>query len=168
MQPWMDQREIELISFYAAGKATMLEWGSGGSTLQFSALVGRYFSIEHNPEWQENLRAQLPANVDYRLVEAEWPHQGFQEAEPGQFEQYIVAIAEFGESEFDLVLVDGRARVNCALEAAKFLPRGGLLFFHDFWMRRRYLARCEELLEPYRLIEGITSTPQTLAVFERR
>ena len=168
MQPWMDRREIELISFYAAGKATMLEWGSGGSTLEFSALVGRYFSIEHNAEWQAKLREQLPPNVEYRLVDPGWPHEGFSQAEVGQFDEYIRGIVGFSVSEFDLILIDGRARIDCALEAAKFQPRGGLLFFHDFWLRRHYLVRCEELLEHYRIIEGITSTPQTLAVFERR
>ena len=64
--------------------------------------------------------------------------------------------------------MDVRVRLDCALEAAKWLPRGGLLFFHDFWIRRHYLVRCEELPEHDRIIGGITSSPQTLAFFEKR
>ena len=39
---------------------------------------------------------------------------------------------------FDLVLVDGRFRVACALHGAALLAPGGHLLVHDFWPRAAY------------------------------
>ena len=35
---------------------SMLEWGSGGSTIEFSQqYVKEYYSIEHNKEWHDKV-----------------------------------------------------------------------------------------------------------------
>ena len=61
-------------NFYCLTDETiMLEWGSGGSTLEFSSIVDKYYSIEHDKEWYKNISNKLksyPLNdVTYRYVE---------------------------------------------------------------------------------------------------
>jgi hypothetical protein len=70
---------------------------------------------------------------------------------------------------FDVCLVDGRARIECALAAAQWLKPRGWLLFHDWFPRSRYTSRLAELAPFYELREDLSvrDTSQTLAVFER-
>jgi hypothetical protein len=49
----------------------------------------------------------------------------------GDFEGYVKAIAECADDSLDLVLVDGRCRAACVLEAAAKVRPGGLLVLDD-------------------------------------
>ena len=53
MKVWMDNREKLLITKHFSPDKVMLEWGSGGSTIEFSPQLKKYYSIEHNKEWYE-------------------------------------------------------------------------------------------------------------------
>jgi len=61
MKAWMDQKEIDFVINYLkqTPEATMLEWGSGGSTIEFSNYVKYYHSIEHNLDWYVDVRKEL-------------------------------------------------------------------------------------------------------------
>ena len=50
------------------------------------------------------------------------------------------AVAERVRGEVDLVLVDGRFRVACALAGLARLAPGALVMVHDFWSRAAYRA----------------------------
>ena len=66
--PWMSQSEIQTIEKYLKPEFTMLEWGSGGSTLYFPKFVRKYYSIEHDMSWYDNISPKTPNNVDYHLI----------------------------------------------------------------------------------------------------
>ncbi len=57
--------------------------------------------------------------------------------EPGTFDEYVDAITTFPDETFDLVVVDGRARVECGRRAMDKVTRGGMLLLDDS-NRRRY------------------------------
>ncbi|MBC8147589.1 MAG: hypothetical protein H8E98_06345 [Bacteroidetes bacterium] len=59
MEAWMDQKEIDFVISYLTPNSTMLEWGSGGSTITFSNYVKLYYSIEHNLDWYVDVRKEL-------------------------------------------------------------------------------------------------------------
>jgi len=59
MKAWMDSREKELITKHFSPNKIMLEWGSGGSTIEFSPHVKKYYSIEHNKEWYEKVNNEV-------------------------------------------------------------------------------------------------------------
>ena len=65
-----------------------------------------------------------------------------------QLKDYVEAINKFGK--FDKILIDGRARVDCAKQALKHLKDGGIVFVHDFWKRKRY----KKILNWYKEIES--------------
>lgn len=69
LEPRLDPDEIEYLKTFLANKedgATMVEWGSGGSTAMFVKYftTGRLISIEHNHEWFDKVTAEL-ATGDY-------------------------------------------------------------------------------------------------------
>ena len=92
---------------------------------------------------------------------------------PGQMQNYIEAPLElFNQDEVDLVLVDGRERIACALASAKILKPGGLLMIHDFWGRSRYRAKLPLLLEKFEYLfespHRKGEDPMGMAVFRCR
>lgn len=109
--------------------ARVFEYGSGGSSLFFSRLVDQVISIEHDRFWHEKVVKALQRrdinNCDCRylpaLEEAVVGEKGacssigfFQQQLPGHsFKGYVLAITDYPEDFFDLVVVDGRARNAC-------------------------------------------------------
>ena len=62
----------QLILDCLTDKTIMLECGSGGSTLEFSSIVYKYYSIEHDKEWYKYISNKLKSyqlnNVTYKYV----------------------------------------------------------------------------------------------------
>lgn len=143
---WMSPQEQQLIESYLDENQTMLEYGSGYSTVWFSQFVKHYYSIEHARDWYEAISAKINAlpNVDYQLAAVDagykgWPG-GFSEGTFEQFEEYIKAVDRFKPQRkvFDRVLIDGRARAFCAKYILKYLHQGSYIFIHDFNGRTMY------------------------------
>lgn len=156
--PWMDKKEIALIESFLTPETVMLEWGSGGSTHYFSKLVKKYFSIEHNQKWYKKTLIGLPENVVYRFIPANNivdPRQSTYQ----DYKKYIDTAISFN-MKFDVILIDGRARVACAMHAVALLNPGGVIFVHDFWKRTRARYRC--LLDHFTEIASIKDTVQTI------
>jgi predicted O-methyltransferase YrrM len=158
----------------------VVEYGSGASTIHIGNRLrdwGSLVSVEHDPEWfakvGEFLEVQNLDNVTLLLREPKTgktirPWQRFSDREMAD---YVTAPrSEVGEGTADLVFVDGRQRINCALEAVKLLKSGALLMVHDFWPRFRYRARLSELLAHYDyLLESpCLEKDQGMAVFRKK
>ena len=128
----------------------LLEWGSGGSTIDFLrryASIEKLVSVEHHPLWYEKVKA---AATDPRLfyflregAEAEPAPQFFglyrgkraawrrrAETDRRIFSEYIDLPATLGLT-FDCIFVDGRARNFCMAVGWELLERGGLMIVHD-------------------------------------
>lgn len=120
------------------------EWGSGFTTRTSDKLARQVVSIEGSHEWYMHMKKySFSAHMQLRYVDIgkteafSWPvNQSF-----GR--RYIHAIEEYGPWQ-DVVLVDGRFRVACALAAFRHLAPGGKLLVHDFG-RKEY----HKLLEFY-------------------
>ena len=67
-----------------------------------------------------------------------------------EFKSYIEKIDELDEM-FDVILVDGRARVQCAEFIVPYLNEGAMVMVHDFWRRPQYYS----LLNLYREVASI-------------
>lgn len=63
--PWMSVRDCEIISAILKGmkKPTLVEYGSGWSTVTFQSLVGRLITVETNNEWADMISPFLAKNV---------------------------------------------------------------------------------------------------------
>ncbi len=163
---WMDAKEMKLITEVLTDDTIMLEWGSGGSTLHFSSMVEKYYSIEHNKEWYEKINSQLgdyPLNdVEYRFVKQN-KEIGTGQSTYEQFKDYIDEVDSFN-TKFDVVLIDGRARRICAKKVIPYLKPSSVIFIHDYVLRTPYWV-VEDYFE---LIDSCTDTQQTIGKFKLR
>ena len=52
--------------------------------------------------------------------------------------EYIVYVDTIGVDHFDVVLIDGRARTDCAYKILNYIDESSIVFIHDFWPRPEY------------------------------
>lgn len=175
--PWISPDATYILKEVLSKNFTGLEYGSGRSTVFLAQRVGKLFSVEHNEEWYNHVRALLKekgtTNSDLRLIrpEKDVPHfhssserQVFitKEEYPNKdslFRSYANYIDKFDDHFFDFVLVDGRARESCSLKAIEKLKPGGLLIL-DNSERVRYNKVHERLQSWPRIFTttGLTDT----------
>lgn len=110
----------------------LLEFGSGYSTAFFMGLVGSVTSIEHEASWLERV-AQLVENS---------PRVKLLHKPLGP--DYTGAAAVAG-GPFQVILVDGRMRHECALASLPHLAADGVLIWDDS-SRERYQIGIEEII----------------------
>eukprot|EP00002_Diphylleia_rotans_P034187 TRINITY_DN7327_c0_g3_i1.p1 TRINITY_DN7327_c0_g3~~TRINITY_DN7327_c0_g3_i1.p1 ORF type:complete len:248 (-),score=42.99 TRINITY_DN7327_c0_g3_i1:139-882(-) len=152
--PWMDPREIRVIKEHMAPDKTMLEWGSGRSTFYFSKFVKEYYSIESDMDWCRVVEGRIRAanltdkiHIKCASKSTKNKHSSKKPSRYSEYKDYINAVDWWNVKKFDLVLVDGRARPQCALKIVPFLHKDSVVFIHD-WSRSHYHA----VLDAYDII----------------
>lgn len=119
----MHRAEVDLIASYLLPTDVYLEYGSGGSTINFTPLVARAYSVEHDCQWAQfisnslrtspnvaaysNLRIKcIPILPGFRS----WGTlSNFEHANYQQFRKYVDVVDSLPEQSFDKVFIDGRA-----------------------------------------------------------
>ncbi|MEX1663677.1 class I SAM-dependent methyltransferase [Thioclava sp. 15-R06ZXC-3] len=143
--PWWTFNAIDTVDQYLAEKpgARVFEWGSGASTVWLAKRAGEVISIEHDGDWADVVAPRIAGfgHVTLTRVDAQAKGRissgkfGFE----GQFfDDYVAAIRDV-PGQFDLIVIDGRAREACLDEALARLAPGGRILFDDF-KRARYRA----------------------------
>ena len=130
--PWWPYRAIDAVRRALPPKASVLEFGGGGSTLWLHDLGAEITCVEHDPDWLETLQKALPSDVRLVLrvptttgaVESARPRGTY-------FDDYVAVADDIPDESLDLVIVDGRARVACGLAAAPKVKPGGSLLLDD-------------------------------------
>ena len=125
----------------------VLEYGSGGSTIEIAKQVQQLVSIEHDPSCYDHFKKIIPNNVNYILKQPKhgWESNQCKALSDGteeHFKEYIEAPLELGP--FDIIFIDGRARRDCAFMTPKMSKNGTVIFMHDFSLnppvdRKNYL-----------------------------
>ena len=145
--PWWTLSAIAKIERWIAarnGDVRAFEYGSGASTLWLARRCTRVVSVEHDAGFAK-FAAPMLARSNVRLLLVE-PERGVAAPAMGSgrrgyehcdFSAYVDSIAV--EGEYDLIVIDGRARVACLEIARRHLKPGGLVVF-DNSNRRRYHA----------------------------
>lgn len=117
-KPWLTEESINFLEeFLKSNPRTVLELGSGGSTIWFSKRAFKLISFEHDLRWYELINAQVKdlQNVDYKFYKG----------------TYFNFINELPDSFFDLVIVDGKDRIECIQNSVRVLKPGGILMLDD-------------------------------------
>lgn len=145
--PWWTLSAIAKIERWIAGRGgdvRAFEYGSGASTLWLARRCARVVSVEHDAGFARATSSMLARpNVRLLVIEPEREvaspvaGSGRRGYEHCDFSAYVDSIAI--ESDYDLVVIDGRARVACLEHARHHLRPGGLIVF-DNSNRRRYRA----------------------------
>jgi len=143
--PWWTFDAIDAVDQYLAAKpgARVFEWGSGASTVWLAKRAGEVISVEHDSTWADVVAPRIAgfdhvtltrvaAQAEGRIGSGKFGFEG------QYFDRYVSAIRDVQE-QFDLIVIDGRAREACLEEALARLAPGGLILFDDF-KRARYRA----------------------------
>ena len=163
-----NQQEVDFLRANLKPTDTVLEWGSGGSTLEIAKRVHRLFSIEHDFNWFQKVRPLLPDNASLAYIPR---NREEKPGDDGTYEDYadyikhpIRLFARPEESKNkpmvfiapDVIFIDGRARVECAKVAAQLLAPGGIILIHDYRNPTEKYRRYEyEVVEQFlECIEG--------------
>ena len=143
--PWWTLAGVEEADRFLKSRssARVFEYGSGASTLWLARRAASVVSIEHDSPWYDIVSKRLAGhgNATVRLIEADAKTvPGYVSEKDGwegrSFRQYASAIdGEHGQ--FDLIVVDGRARPACLAHAVKKLAPDGMILF-DNSSRNRY------------------------------
>jgi len=144
--PWITYPAIEFIRKRVQPKMSVFEYGSGGSTAWWASLVSQVVSVEHDREWFQKLITKKPANVE--LIQIDLIYGG----------EYSKKIAYY-KNRFDIVVVDGRDRVNCIRNCLGALTESGVVIL-DNSDRSQYAEAVAYLFEHgFRKLEFIGFCP---------
>lgn len=129
MQVYMRQdemRELEKVIASFDQPVDVFEWGSGGSTLHFSALpnVRHWVACEHDHSWFLRLRRLLDQGKYHKI------RTKISLLERTTELSYLAAPQELPYL-FDVIIVDGRWRNQCLEIAQDYLKEGGCVILHD-------------------------------------
>ncbi len=136
-RPMMRYREMNIIREVIAKvkPKKVLEWGSGYSTLYWHTLLpedSTWLAVEHNKVWVDRLNELNDnPNVTIKCVEPENPEwtDEYRDGAYSDLTSYINYPATQGK--FDLIIIDGRGRKDCAVAAKEILTDNGILILHD-------------------------------------
>jgi predicted O-methyltransferase YrrM len=120
--PWLTPAAVRFLDLWLRPSDEVFEWGAGRSTLWLARRVHSITSLETNVEWFARLRSILErerlSNVDLKFFS---PVPDRDDAGA-----YVSSLAE-AHGPFDLIIVDGLYRDQCALSATGQIKPGGLL-----------------------------------------
>ena len=116
--PWYTYAAIDFLDTRINEEMTVFEYGIGNSTIWWASRVSRVVSCEHDRQWFLNMKSSLPDNVEC---------MHFDMVPSGD---YSKAILQY-DSEFDLIVIDGRDRVNCARNSLRALNGTGVIIWDN-------------------------------------
>ena len=114
--PWYTypaQEHLHLLDFSAC---RVFEYGCGHSSLWWAQRARQVFSVEHNEAWASTVAGRAPANLQVLHVPERQP--------------YVESIARVG-GVFDVIVIDGRWRLDCARQATAHLAPTGMAIFDN-------------------------------------
>lgn len=141
--PSMTKGEVECMTKYLSRASVYVEFGCGGSTLLAEQCgVSRLFSFESDIDWARAVRSKdrIAPRIENGTYRIEWIDLGAT-GEWGypsdltlarRWPNYSLTVWATLPAKPDLVLVDGRFRVSCVLQALAHCPRDTIIAVHDF------------------------------------
>jgi hypothetical protein len=116
--PWITYPAIEFIKRRIQPSMSVFEYGSGGSTIWWSNRVREVISVEHDRDWFEKLREMIGSRARISHIDLEYGGA------------YAKEIQKY-RSRFDVVVVDGRDRVNCLKNCLSALTPSGVVILDN-------------------------------------
>ena len=125
--PWYTYPAIEYLRQFDFSNKNIFEYGCGNSSIFWANLAKSVTSVEIDPKWYENINNLKPNNLNIKLRISR--------------DSYIGSIQE-SNILYDLVIVDGIHRYECARKSIQYLAKDGLLILDN---SERYPKLCEEI-----------------------
>lgn len=127
--PWYTYPAIEYLNSFVFTSCNLFEFGSGNSSIYWAKRVERIVSVEHNKLWFETINHKRMPNQFIILATEE--------------ASYTNALAAQSKT-FDIIIIDGDWRLQCTLEAIKYIKPSGMILLDN--SDRTIEKQCSELL----------------------
>jgi hypothetical protein len=114
--PWYTYPAIEYCNQLNATSLNIFEYGSGNSSLYWAHKGAKVWSVEHDPVWYENMRTKSAQLCGLWLQTDR--------------ESYAASIKDVGLA-FDIVIIDGAWRNECAAVALAYIRKDGLVILDN-------------------------------------
>lgn len=154
--PWFTYPAIKFLEARVKPEWRILEFGSGMGTIWWSRSAERVVSLEHDPEWLEQISHSCPAQL--LKTNGKTPAD------------YMRPARDSGP--YDIVIVDGLFREECLLAAPELLTKSGIIILDDA-QRFLYRGTVNALLaKQFRILEfhgpqPVSKHPGCTAIFYR-
>lgn len=114
--PWYTYAAIEYIKQLNFSEKIVFEYGAGNSSLFWASQAQRIVSVESNFSWYEKVKSSQAENLDliYANIKSD---------------EYVKSINNFNG--FDVIIIDGQRRKECAFEALKNINSGGMIILDN-------------------------------------
>lgn len=116
--PWVTYPFIDFIEERLTNNLEVFEFGSGNSTLWYAGKVRFVTSVEHDDSWYKKIKSTMPNNVALHYQKLEYAKE-------------YAAFAASQHKHFHIIIVDGRDRVNCIMNAVNSLTEDGVIVLDD-------------------------------------
>lgn len=118
--PWISFSAIDILEDHLNKSSRVLEFGSGMSTIWYSRHAREVCSVEDHEPWFKKINQIITksriANINYKFTSSSL--------------EYIQFMS--GDIQgFDLIMIDGRHRSDCIMQASKLLNPGGILYLDN-------------------------------------
>lgn len=120
--PWYTYPAIDFLRYKHFSDRSVLEFGSGQSTLWWSERAKTVLSFEDDESWYQSLLKHVPANV--RLILSDTAGSKVE--------------SEVNGMHFDIIVIDGLDRLACAEKSAALLAEDGAIILDNsegYWGR---------------------------------
>lgn len=116
--PWLTYPAIEFLKRRVNNRMSVFEYGCGNGTLWWAAKVKEVVAVENERSWSDKMRPRIPHNV--ALYQIDLVYGG----------EYSRKIGEY-DNIFDVIIIDGRDRINCVKYSLKALKPDGVIIWDN-------------------------------------
>lgn len=116
--PWVTYAFIDFIKTRLTKNLTIFEYGSGNSTLFYAKHVKQVISVEHDEAWYHKIANSKALNAEMIYI-------------PLTIDGAYSQKAKLLNQRFDIIIIDGRDRVNCCKHSLNALSASGVIILDD-------------------------------------
>ena len=116
--PWMNYPMVKLLDERLTLDLRLFEFGSGFSTFYFSEKINRVTSVEYDRKWYDKVRvrAGLNAKIIFQAEDVDGDY---------------CRVVRMEKECYDVIIIDGRDRVNCFKQSISSLSTRGIIVLDD-------------------------------------
>lgn len=140
--PWITYQSMDYIKSNLKNNSKIFEFGSGGSTLFYFKFACYLISVEHDCDWYLKVKSKIENINSDKYVELilkkpfKVLNENYLDVNPGDlriyqeiYKDYTSVIDSFPDDFFDLIVIDGKARIEALKKSLnKLKPEGFLIF----------------------------------------